>query len=103
MPNEPRRHHYVSQFYLQQFSDSNEQIQTVDVINRRQFVAHSRNVAVMRDFNRINIEGHDRNEIERFLSNIEGKAAKVRSDTNSNKSCLIKEFYCLLAGGYSLR
>ncbi len=28
---------------------------------------------------------------------------KFLNDTNSNKSRLIKEFYCLLARGYSLR
>ena len=86
MTNEPRRHHYVSQFYLRQFSESNEQINVIDVVDRRHFVTGSRAIAAQTDFNRINIEGHDRNEIERFLSGIEGKAAKVLKDIAQNES-----------------
>lgn len=84
MPNEPRRHHYVSQCYLQQFSDSNDRIQVVDFIERRHFVTHIRNVAVQRDFNQINIEGHDRNEIESHLSGIEGQVNTVLRDIAQN-------------------
>ena len=86
MTNEPRRHHYVSQFYLQQFSESNEQIHVIDVIDRRYFVTGSSAIAVQTDFNRINIEGHNRNEIERFLSGIEGQAATVLKDIAQNES-----------------
>ena len=86
MTNEPRRHHYVSQFYLRQFSESNEQINVIDVVDRRHFVTGSRAIAAQTDFNRINIEGHDGNEIERFLSGIEGKAAKVLKDIAQNES-----------------
>ena len=39
---------------------------------------------MQRDFNRINIEGHDRNEIESFLSGIEGQAATVLRDIAQN-------------------
>ena len=86
MANVARRHHYVSQFYLKGFSDSDERIHVIDVNDRRHFKTGSSNIAVQTDFNRINIEGHDRNEIERFLSGIEGKAAKVLKDIAQNES-----------------
>ena len=86
MANEPRRHHYVSQFYLKGFSDSDERIHVIDVNDRRHFKTGSSNIAVQTDFNRINIEGYDRNEIERFLSGIEGKTAKVLKDIAHNES-----------------
>ena len=86
MTNEPRRHHYVSQFYLKLFSDLNERIHVIDVNNRRHFVAGSPVIAVQQNFNRINIEGHDRNEIERFLAGIEGQAATVLRDITQNES-----------------
>ena len=84
MTNEPRRHHYVSQFYLKLFSESNEQIHVVDVNDRRHFMTGSRAIAAQTNFNRINIEGHDRNEIERFLCEIERKAATVLIDIAQN-------------------
>ncbi|MDE0636689.1 MAG: DUF4238 domain-containing protein [Candidatus Poribacteria bacterium] len=80
MRNIARNHHYVPQFYLKGFSDpnlQNEQLHVIDKGERRHFVTTAPNIAVQRDFNRINIPGHSMDEIERQLAQIEGKVATV--------------------------
>lgn len=80
MRNAARNHHYVPQFYLRRFSDpnlQNEQLHVIDKGERRHFVTAPRNVAAVRDFNRINKHGHAMDEIERNLSQVEGRAATV--------------------------
>ena len=87
MSNTPRRHHYVSQFYLRGFSDpalQDEQIHVIDKEERRHFVTTSNNIALQSDFNRINIQGHAMDEIESHLAQIEGQAATVLKDVAQN-------------------
>ena len=80
MRNIARNHHYVPQFYLKGFSDpnlQNEQLHVIDKEESRHFVTTASNIAVQRDFNRINIPGHSMDEIERQLAQIEGQVATV--------------------------
>ena len=84
MANVARKHHYVSQFYLKEFLNSNKKIHVIDVVRRRTCERNTRSIAMQRDFNRINIEGHAIDEIESHLSDIEGKAATVLRDIAQN-------------------
>lgn len=87
MRNTARNHHYVPQFYLKGFSDpnlQNEQLHVIDKGERRHFVTAPSNIAVQRDFNRINIPDHSMDEIERHLSQIEGRAATVLRSITEN-------------------
>ena len=80
MRNIARNHHYVPQFYLKGFSDpslKNEKLHVIDKGERRHFVTAAPNIAVQRDFNRINIPGHSMDEIEKQLAQIEGQVAPV--------------------------
>ena len=89
MRNTARNHHYVPRFYLKGFSDpdlQNDQLHVIDKEDRRHFVTTPPNIALQRDFNRINIPGHSIDEIERHLARIEGRAATVlRSITKNAK------------------
>ena len=67
MANVARKHHYVSQFYLKEFLNSNKKIHVIDVVRRWTCERNTRSIAMQRDFNRINIEGHAIDEIESHL------------------------------------
>ena len=75
--SEPRKHHFIPQGYLKNFSisDKGKQVVLLDA-NRKICVPVSvKDVAQRRDFNRIEIDGVDPNIIEKSLSHFEGKAS----------------------------
>jgi hypothetical protein len=76
---EPRRHHYIPQFYLKNFENHNGKLFVLDMGKRRQWTSTPRDVACERDFYRVEMEGVDPNVIEKILSIIESEAAKVIS------------------------
>lgn len=89
MRNIARNHHYVPQFYLKAFSApnlQNEQLHIIDKGKRRHFVTTAPNIAVQRDFNRINIPGYSMDGIERQLAQIEGQVATVLRSIAENTS-----------------
>jgi hypothetical protein len=69
-----RRHHYLPEAYLKGFADdaSRPQLQVFDLKTRSRFTASPDNVAVERDFNRVDIPGRPIDQLEDMLSRIEG-------------------------------
>jgi hypothetical protein len=76
----PRNHHWVPQSYLKGFTKSrrkNAQLHVVDAIERRHFSTVPRNVASARDFNRVEMQGLDPNQVETDMAKFEGLVAKA--------------------------
>lgn len=75
-----RRHHYLPQAYLAAFTDDgtqDSQFFVLDVESGRRFSTSPKNVAVERDFNRVDIEGVSPDAIEQALSSLEERAAQA--------------------------
>ena len=73
-----RQHHYIPQFYLKGFAvarKKSHQLIVFDRKSRKTFSAATKNVAVERDFNRVEIEGHPPDAIEKVMSQFETEAA----------------------------
>lgn len=73
-----RRHHYLPQAYLAQFTETQSKdgfLYAFDMGTGRSFRTTPLNVATQRDFNRVDIEGHPPDAIENALSSFEGQAA----------------------------
>ena len=78
--SEARRHHWVPQFFLRGFTqdgDKRSQLYVVDCIAQKVFRTLPTNVAVERDFNMIEVEGHHPNAVESGLSDFEGKVTEA--------------------------
>lgn len=94
-----RHHHYLSQCYLKGFTKGRakkSKLSVIDLKEKKSFETIPRNVGGMRDFNRIDIEGVDQNEIEKSLAEFEGKAAtalkklgETREFTGENKELIL--------------
>lgn len=94
-----RHHHYLSQCYLKGFTKGRakkSKLSVIDLKNKKSFETIPRNVGGIRDFNRIDIEGVDQNEIESSLAEFEGKAAtalknlgETRDFTGENKDLIL--------------
>jgi Protein of unknown function (DUF4238) len=75
-----RNHHYLSQFYLRGFTDretDKPQLHVLDLQLRDTFKSNPRNVAGVRDFNRIDAEGLDPNIFETEMTRLETLAAEA--------------------------
>ena len=87
MRNIARNHHYVPQFYLRGFLDSNlrgEGLHVIDKMDRRHFVSTPRRVAWERDFNRVNIPGQPIDEVEKLFAEIDGEVNRVLKEVVEN-------------------
>jgi hypothetical protein len=64
------RHHYLPEAYLKGFADdaSRPQLQVFDLKTRSRFAASPDNVAVERDFNRVDIPGRPIDQLEDMLT-----------------------------------
>jgi hypothetical protein len=83
-----RRHHYRSQFYLGGFTPSgskDDQLTVIGLDDARVFVTSAVNLAVKRDFNRIDNEGVDPDVLERMLSETEGLMADALVQLHEGK------------------
>jgi hypothetical protein len=84
-----RRHHYLPQAYLAGFTESGTiegRCCVLEVQTGKRFVASPKNLAVERDFNRIEIEGEQPDALEQAFSELEGHAAAAirrASDTGA--------------------
>jgi hypothetical protein len=74
-----RQHHYVPQCYLRGFVRHREkpQLFVVDAKERRAFNTSPANVAVERDFHRVDIEGLPSDAFENALSGFEGELSQA--------------------------
>jgi hypothetical protein len=77
---EARHHHYIPQFYLRGFSTGSGKRCKLTVGNSKTqkfFETNPRNVGGVRDFNRVNVEGHPPDAIESALSDFETDAEQA--------------------------
>lgn len=85
---EPRRHHYLPEFYLGKFTnrgDATDMLFVVDVERQKTWRQKPKELANIRDFYRIDVEGLDPFLVEKELSSkIETKAASVIADLEKN-------------------
>lgn len=76
MPEQARRHHVVSKFYLRHFADEREQLTTVMLPGDRTFTQSITNASVQTDFYTvIDTHGNESDLAEQALSGIETPAA----------------------------
>lgn len=89
MPSVARRHHFLPQGYLAGFTDSGRKDGTLHVLDlkeRRSFRTSPLNVAVEKDFKRVDIEGKPLDAIENALAPIEDQAIQaIRRVTDSGE------------------
>jgi len=83
-----RHHHYLSQFYLKGFTKGRakkSKLIVFDIKENKSFETIPRNVGGIRDFNRIDIDGVDQNQLEKDLADFEGKAASALKKLEETK------------------
>ncbi|NUU41843.1 DUF4238 domain-containing protein [Tardiphaga robiniae] len=83
---EPRKHHYVPQFYLRNFVDAKGMLLVADRGKKKVFRSKPPGVANERDFNRIEADGLDANAVEKLLSEFEGEIAPHLKNVIATKS-----------------
>jgi hypothetical protein len=88
MASTARRHHYLPQVYLAGFTDTGEkdgQFHVLDICSGASFRTSPINVAVERDFNRVDVEGKPPDIIEQELSPFEERAGQgIRNVNHTN-------------------
>jgi hypothetical protein len=84
-----RKHHYVPQCYLKAFSverKKKRQVVVFDKVLRRSFPAAISDIAVQRDFNTIDIEGHPPDAFEQGMAKFENELAPALERIIATKS-----------------
>ena len=84
-----RRHHYLPASYLGGFTKSRRkdgQFSVVEIATGRTFTTSPKNVAVERDFNRIDIDGIASDAIENALAPFEGEAVQAIRNASRTSS-----------------
>jgi len=80
--SKPRKHHYVSQFYLGAFTTNGTRsgkLHVLDLASGKQWQASPEDVACERDFYMLEFGGDEAVAFEKTLGEIEGRAAPVIS------------------------
>lgn len=84
-----RKHHYLPQSYLANFTAAGKkdsQFFVLDLKRDKSFPTNPNNVAAIRDFNRVDIDGHHPDAIENALAPFEGEAQRaIQRVIQSNK------------------
>jgi hypothetical protein len=78
--SEAHNHHFVPQGYLRRFADGigrKARINVCDKVEKKCFSTLVRNIAAIRDFNRIDVEGHHPNALEDAYAEFEGPASEA--------------------------
>jgi Protein of unknown function (DUF4238) len=84
-----RRHHYVPRCYLKGFSvarKKSRQVVVFDCKSGKSFATATENIAVEKDFNRVEIEGHPPDVFEKAMSEFESEVASALERTIAAKS-----------------
>jgi hypothetical protein len=86
MANEPRRHHYLPQFYLSGFSSPNGELWLTGLKDGKTWKGTPTSVGHQRDFYRVeDLPGVGPNDLERKLADFEGSAASVVRGISTSK------------------
>ena len=83
-----RRHHFLPEAYLAQFTDNctkGGKFFVLEVETGRSFRSKPKNVAVERDFNRVDIEGHSPDIFENALASTEDIAIRAIANTSNSR------------------
>ncbi len=83
--NISRRHHFVSEFYLNGFTEilkKNKVLNVFDLEEKKYFKTSPDNVAVIRDFNKLSVENTEPDILEKIISELESKVAEVIKNIN---------------------
>jgi Protein of unknown function (DUF4238) len=101
-----RRHHYVPKCYLNSFSIENDRKKNLlvfDAIDRKHFKTAPDNVALERDFNTIDLEGHPPDAFEKAMASVESdigpaltRIVGAKSLANENDRTLLLNLIGLL-------
>ena len=101
-----RRHHYVPKCYLNSFSienDHKKNLLVFDAIDRKHFKTAADNVALERDFNTIDLEGHSPDAFEKAMACVESdigpaltRIVGAKSLANENDRTLLLNLIGLL-------
>lgn len=86
---EAHNHHFVPQGYLRRFADGvgrKARVHVCDRVEKRSFTTLVRNIAAIRDFNRIEAAGHHPNALEDAYAEFEGPAAEALVRIQANGS-----------------
>jgi hypothetical protein len=93
---EPKGHHYVPVMYLRGFTGAKDQLFVIDRPTKKPFRTAPGNVAKIRQFNRVEVEGMDPNAIEKALSEFEGEVAPALERIKAEKSLAVEADRSLL-------
>jgi hypothetical protein len=88
MGNIARTHHYIPQCYLRGFADSFGKkgvLHVFDLVDETKFLTRPRNVACIRDFNKVNVKNIQQDALENSFSKFESKLAKVLHNIGNSK------------------
>ena len=84
-----RNHHYLPQTYLAAFTDTGTKdgkFYVFDIRSGNRFRTSPKNVAVERDFNRVDLEGKSPDFLEKDLSSFEGQVGQAIRKVNRTKT-----------------
>jgi hypothetical protein len=103
-PNQAKRHHVVSRFYLQYFADERDRVKTVMLPGDRSFIQNVRDASVNTDFYTvIDHAGQESDAAEQALSQLEGPAAAAWREMASGVWPLADEKRVAMAGWLALQ
>lgn len=78
---QPRKHHYLPQFYLRGFSGNGKQIFQIEKSEARGYLCAIRDAAAIRDYHELDYEdAEDPHALEKRLSEIESQLAEALAD-----------------------
>ena len=96
---QPRRHHYIPQFYLAGFTSDGTKggwLYATDISTGKQWKCKSEGVAHSRDYFRVDVPGQDPFVIERSFADIESQMATALRTVIETQSIPIGDTYSLL-------
>lgn len=99
MINEPRKHHYIPEFYLAGFTNrglKKDILWTFDQTSLKQWESKPSNIGFQKDYYKININDSDPYGVEKGFSKVESMSANVIKEIIHNKVIPKGEDYIIL-------